>query len=641
MTAVTEIHTPGGLEKSIDLSQADVHHWIRLTITESTGIRHPMPLDFHTTAKKDTRVTVTTTNGTAGVGTTSMDATARSIEVTVPHDGVRTIWVAPLRVGGWGRPGDTLTVTTIDTNKTVKIDVWIEPTEGQWQSAGPGGDHLELGIVAVHASLMRKHNTTEVLMWSPPRKRDHEGWPMPDPKRDGQWLWDVFALNDLEARVLELDTWTVRDRLMRQGERSNIFCGGEAHLPDGRLFVAGGHMSHHLVEEQMPPGQQHGTGNPPHNADRLHTYNAEDAVGWRRLEPELKPMRWYPTVTTLPDGRMLITSGSGAVLLGDLVPGDPDNQPETGYWRTVQNNYWIFNPLTEKWDVDSAGPHNAPQLVDDHKLAEISANPDEPELLATYPSVFVLPGPAGNTWLALVETNRTWLYSYYLKETAPLAREERMYRMNTKGSRSYPHYGAVTLLPFHAGDTMRILAVGGQHEDQENHRLLDGSDSTSKTQQPTTDTAEIFTVDPRKSLAEQGGWAWTTTKMRHARVMCEATLLADGTVLISGGAAKGWTNINSTPVYEAELFHPDSGSFTPAGTARIDRRYHSTCLLLPDGSALKAGSTGGFSNETGKEDSVQMDVRTQAERYLPPYLWRGPRRCDFSGRCGAPVRQDI
>jgi hypothetical protein len=113
--------------------------------------------------------------------------------------------------------------------------------------------------------------------------------------------------------------------------------------------------------------------------------------------------------------------------------------------------------------------------------------------------------------------------------------------------------------------------------------------------------------------------------MTHPRILCDATLLADATVLISGGARRGWSNKNSDPVMESELFDPGDERFRAAAAAQFDRRYHSTALLQPDGTVLKAGSHGGFSDERNDHGWVWIRSHLNAERYLPPYLWRGPR----------------
>jgi hypothetical protein len=74
----------------------------------------------------------------------------------------------------------------------------------------------------------------------------------------------------------------------------NLFCAGQAQLPDGTILVAGGHD---------PAG--------------LGAANANifDSVSetWSPL-PNMSFRRWYPTITGLPDGRMLVTSGAQTCL---------------------------------------------------------------------------------------------------------------------------------------------------------------------------------------------------------------------------------------------------------------------------------------------------------------------------------------
>jgi hypothetical protein len=209
--------------------------------------------------------------------------------------------------------------------------------------------------------------------------------------------------------------------------------------------------------------------------------------------------------------------------------------------------------------------------------------------------------------------------------------------MNIKGSRSYPTYGSMVLLPISPNQTtMRVLAVGGQGGDQPDHHSLD-------TNQPSTDVVEIFEVDPNKSPDDKDGHRWRfptggQKTLFTPRVLCDATLLADGTVLVSGGSENGWGDNNRNPVHQAELFDPTTEEIRRAHVASTDRRYHSTALLLLDGTVLKAGSSGGFGNVSGEEHPDEahrteydenkvpwMTVHTTAERYWPPYLFAGPR----------------
>ncbi|HUR96263.1 MAG TPA: galactose oxidase-like domain-containing protein [Gemmatimonadales bacterium] len=90
---------------------------------------------------------------------------------------------------------------------------------------------------------------------------------------------------------------------------THLFCAGQAFLPDGRLFVAGGHLSdnHGLPDANI---FDHRTGQ------------------WVRVA-SMAHGRWYPTATTLPDGTVL-------VLAGQDESGNDVAEPELwdgGGWR--------------------------------------------------------------------------------------------------------------------------------------------------------------------------------------------------------------------------------------------------------------------------------------------------------------------
>ena len=86
---------------------------------------------------------------------------------------------------------------------------------------------------------------------------------------------------------------------------SLIFCAGHDFLPDGRLFVAGGHIS-----------DLHG----------LPNANIFDPAtnSWQAVAPMARG-RWYPTNTTLPDGEILTLAGTdendSTVLLPEVWNG--------------------------------------------------------------------------------------------------------------------------------------------------------------------------------------------------------------------------------------------------------------------------------------------------------------------------------
>lgn len=627
----------GGGQDFVDVSRPELRagrNILRLRLDDAPGAppAAAVPLTLGTSQGRAMSLTVVSATGRVAVGAAQ---TARSGKVSVPvADGTpATVWVTPIEAGPPLVAADTLTVRTPDGD--IPMEVWIEPAGGRWTSAGARGADLDLGLVAMHAAVLGRRGNSDVVMWSMPRMRDAHGNPKRDPGRDGQWQWWKFKLNDVESRVLDVGAGTTSDtplpafpsdtpNLPKTPRVDNIFCAGAAHLPNGNLLVVGGHMA---LDSYRGVNIRNDNNGIIDNSNHVYIYDA-GARSWRKLNLTLTPGRWYPTVTALPDGRMLITSGTSKML-----EGNENDDSADGYWASVANNYLIFDPKDESLRDGGA------ELID---LAAANGNPPagKPEVLATYPSVFVLPKPgADGTVIALAETNRGWLYDYQPGNPAgPLVRGSRLYRMNIAGSRSYPTYGAMVLLPITPHrSTMRILAVGGQGGEQPDHRSLAAD-------QPATDVVEIFEVDAAKPVNDSGHhWRYPTgetAKLGTPRILCDTTLLADGTVLISGGSQAGWGDMNRQPVYDAELFDPETETIRPAARAATDRRYHSTALLQLDGTVLKAGSSGGFGcvsdnphaseahrteTDDGGDKQPWMTVHTAAERYWPPYLFAGPR----------------
>jgi hypothetical protein len=124
-----------------------------------------------------------------------------------------------------------------------------------------------------------------------------------------------------------------------------------------------------------------------------------------------------------------------------------------------------------------------------------------------------------------------------------------------------------------------------------------------------TNTAEIIDLNQVSPF-----WQYTAP-MNFARRHLNATLLPDGSVVVTGGtSAAGFSNPAGS-VHTAEQWGPDRGTWTVLASNGVNRVYHSTTILLPDGRLLHAGSG----------DGPGLPRELNAELFSPPYLFRGPR----------------
>jgi hypothetical protein len=126
--------------------------------------------------------------------------------------------------------------------------------------------------------------------------------------------------------------------------------------------------------------------------------------------------------------------------------------------------------------------------------------------------------------------------------------------------------------------------------------------------------------DPPTSSAEvidltRPAPAWrSVAPMRFARRQMNATLLADGQVLVTSGTSGPGFNDVTSPVYAAELWNPATETWTTLARESVGRTYHSTALLLPDGRVLSSGS--------GEGGGVPFESsQFSAQVFSPPYLF--------------------
>jgi hypothetical protein len=284
--------------------------------------------------------------------------------------------------------------------------------------------------------------------------------------------------------------------------------------------------------------------------------------------------RWYPTCTALPNGQVLTMSGT----MGSGGPVSPS--------AAVNNTLQVFDPV--------AG------LQTSHPLPEPFSSffPPEFPTIDLYPFVFVLPSGELLVHSRTVTRFLDWSSLDWSATELPGV---------SPVSRTYPGQGSAVLLPLLPGEDppyrARVLVVGGGGADP-----LDLDVST-----PARNSVELLDLgEPIPAWRE-------TASMAHPRVMPDATLLPDGSVLVSGGSATGRSDMGIDPVLPIELFDPTTETWMTLASMHTPRSYHSTAILLPSAQVLMGGKDFLFNLPPYDYPEHRLEV------YSPPYLFRGAR----------------
>jgi len=175
---------------------------------------------------------------------------------------------------------------------------------------------------------------------------------------------------------------------------------------------------------------------------------------------------------------------------------------------------------------------------------------------------------------------------------------------NFLGGRTYPLSGAAMLLPLQPPFTapVEVLICGGSTD---NHLAIDN----------------CVRIAP-----EATNPTWTIERMPSKRVLPNMVNLPDGTYLITNGAQHGIAGFAfaDTPNFQAVLYDPYAPlyhRFSILNSSTIARMYHSEATLLTDGSVLISGSN---------PQDPNFPEEYRVERFTPPYINAGLPRPTFT-----------
>ena len=357
-------------------------------------------------------------------------------------------------------------VTVTNTSDPSTIGAWSAP--------------VEVGIVAVHLTLL---HTGRLLLWG---GENHGG--------STAMVWDPVTFSSRPVPNLS----------------SNLFCAGHVRLADGRILVAGGNDSDNNILG---------------SADT----NIFDPIAESWIPaPKMAARRWYPTTTTLPDGRVLVTSG-GTTCFTCIADVPEVYDPVTNRWTSLTAArlafpYYPFTFVLPDGRVLNAGAGENPvetRVLDvaTQTWSLVDGNVVDGGSAAMYRLGKVLKtGTAATTDVSTAASART---AYVLDMTAQSPAWRQV------ASMAFPRsYHNSTLLP----DGTVLITGGGRTKEG---KAISNAVYEAELWSPTTETFQTMA-------------AMTVPRLYHGT----ALLLPDGRVLVSGsGDSYGGPNQTTAQFY--------------------------------------------------------------------------------------------
>jgi len=372
----------------------------------------------------------------------------------------------------------------------------------------------------------------------------------------------------------------------------DLFCSDQIQLPDGRILVAGG--TQYYAEPGIP-------GTPYGVAELEGLKNARIFDPATQVWTQTGSMtygRWYPSLTTLPDGTILAVSGVSKL----IKPFYPTRPADSG---TNVKQSETFNPKTGTWVVNPASAsrslplyprmHLLPNGHVYYDAAGQTFNPDGQSYDEALWNIAASYDPAKQTWTDLGVPG--------VGTTSP-------------GFRGSSFSTALTLRPPY---TSASFLSGG------------GVSGVSPGTATAIATSQINTVDVSgqtpKLTTKVGGtlnnprWYSTGVALPTGEVLAVNGSSVDEVVAPGGGV----------PVKTPELYDPETNRWTELAPQAKARTYHNTAVLLPDARVLLGGhapinTAYGAANPAGEPAGLSPALRDPSfEIFSPPYLFKGPR----------------
>lgn len=317
------------------------------------------------------------------------------------------------------------------------------------------------------------------------------------------------------------------------------------------------------------------------------------AANTQTLLPSVQTNIFCSGHTVLADGRVFVAGGHE----GPTTAGEGAKQTH------------IFDPVNNAWqqvaDMNAGRWYPSTTLLPTREVLVAAGNTEDKQT-NTLPQVF---NPATGAYRDLTGAIRAqpfypWHYVLPNGDVLDAGPDGTTWRLsNVSGVGAWAQVETTNHGLMREAGTSVMYAPG--------HILIVGGSRSRTTGEAPTDTAETIDMN-----AASPTWQYTGSLVGGGRRHVNGTILADGTVLVSGGSSSP-DNDAAGAIRAAEIWDPQTGLWSVMASMNVPRLYHSSAGLLPDGRVVHAG--GGFAPATG--DVNHKD----AEFFKPPYLFKGPR----------------
>jgi hypothetical protein len=434
---------------------------------------------------------------------------------------------------------------------------------------------------------------------------------------------------------------------------TDLFCGGHAFLPDGKLLVAGGTQRYEILDGAVTnaAGTMIVKNESPNGGPRDFPEGTQFRGPDGKLYRATSPFTLAPAAKTFgPHRKVTVTASSENVWVeaDNAGPGYDEPQRTVHYallglrGADTHNIYGLgsamtmdkqdyqgrkesyeFDPVTERYErvadmhvkrwyptltglangdvlavsgLDGSGQVTQDNEVFDPVTKKWTARPDLRRHFPTYPALF--------------QTQRSGMLFFSGSNSgygpANLGRVPGFWNLTDNVFTTVPGLRDPDQLETSGSgwvgpvQNQKIMVVGG------------GGVGESPKSTGRIDIVDLKSAHPRFMPGPS-----LPAGTRYPNLVT----LPDDTTLITGGS-QGYRGEFASDNHTARIFHPDNDTLSPAADPNVGRDYHSEALLLPDGRVIILGGNPLFADE---KDTITAPFEHRIEIYTPAYLYHGAR----------------